>query len=49
LREQLLKTRAEMTERSAAMLTAAGMEVVKTLVVLQRGATLPVARQGAAR
>jgi hypothetical protein len=48
-REQLQKTRAEMTERSVAMLTAAGMEAVKTLVALQQGATPPAVRLGAAR
>ena len=48
-RQSLQKMRAEMTERSAAMLTAAGMEAVKTLLALQQTSIPPAVRLGAAR
>ena len=48
-RQSLHKMRAEMTERSAAMLTAAGMEAVKTLLALQQTSIPPAVRLGAAR
>ena len=48
-RQGLQKLRADMTERSAAMLTAAGMEAVKTLLALQQNSTPPAVRLGAAR
>ena len=46
---QLQKLRGEMTQRASGMLTAAAMESVKTLIVLQNGTTPPAVRLGAAR
>jgi hypothetical protein len=48
-RRQLQALRADMVQRAAALLTAAAVEAVKTLVVLQGAATPPAVRLGAAR
>jgi hypothetical protein len=49
-RAQLNQMRADMVQRTAGMLTGAGMGSVKTLVELQQDATAPAAvRRGAAR
>jgi hypothetical protein len=47
--KRLQKVRTDMVERATAMLTAAGMEAVKTLLVLQQAATPAAVRLGAAR
>ena len=48
--QQLDQLRAEMVQRTAGMLTGAGLGAVKTLVDLQQDATVPPAtRRGAAR
>jgi hypothetical protein len=48
--EQLNQLRAEMVQRTAGMLTGAGLGAVKTLVDLQHDAAIPPAvRRGAAR
>jgi hypothetical protein len=46
---QLNQLRAEMVQRTAGMLTGAGLGAVKTLVDLQDGAVSPAVRRGAAR
>jgi hypothetical protein len=46
---RLQAMRGDMVERSTAMLTAAGMESVKTLVTLQHPTIPPAVRLGAAR
>ena len=48
-RRQLQALRADMVQRAAAILTAAAVEAVKTLVVLQGATTPPAVRLGAAR
>jgi len=47
--ERLRDLRADMVQRTAAMLTAAAGEAVKTLLALQRDAVPPATRLGAAR
>src|SRR4051794_13888652 len=47
--EELRKTKADMVGRTAAMLTAAAGEAVKTLLSLQKDSTPPSSRLGAAR
>ena len=47
--QQLLRIRADMVHRAAAMLTAAAMEAIKTLMDLQSAATPAAVRLGAAR
>ena len=46
---QLQQTKADMVQRTASMLTASGMESVKTLMELQKPLTPPAVRLGAAR
>lgn len=46
---QLHRVRADMVSRTAAMLTAAGLESVRTLLELQKGTAPPAIRLGAAR
>jgi hypothetical protein len=46
---RLQQIKADMVQRTAAMLTAAGLESVKTLLELQRAAHPPAVRLGAAR
>src|SRR5262249_8359202 len=48
-RKRLKNLRSEMIERAGAMLTAASMEAVRTLVSLMERATPPATRLGAAR
>jgi hypothetical protein len=48
-RQQLNQIRADMVQRAAALLTAAAMEAIKTLVALQDQTTPPAVRLGAAR
>src|SRR5262249_28802731 len=48
-RAQIAKLRTEMMQRAAAMLTAAAMEAVKTLMALQAPGISPAVRLGAAR
>jgi hypothetical protein len=48
-RQRLQDLRTEMTQRTGGMLTAAGLEAVKTLVTLQDGAIPAAVRLGAAR
>ncbi len=48
-RQRLQTLRSEMVERASGMLTAAGLEAVKTLLVLQNAATPAAVRLGAAR
>lgn len=47
--QQLRAARSDMVQRAAAMLTAAAMEAVKTLLALQQASTPAAARLGAAR
>jgi hypothetical protein len=47
--QELCKTKTEMVNRTAAMLTAAAGEAVKTLLALQKDSTPPASRLGAAR
>jgi hypothetical protein len=46
---KLQQTKADMVQRTASMLTASGMESVKTLMELQKPLTPPAVRLGAAR
>jgi hypothetical protein len=46
---QIQQTKADMVQRTASMLTASGMESVKTLMELQKPLTPPAVRLGAAR
>jgi hypothetical protein len=48
-RQRLQDRRAEITQRTIGMLTAAGLESVKTLITLQTGTTPAAVRLGAAR
>jgi hypothetical protein len=48
-RRRLQELRADMTQRTTGMLTAAGMESVKTLLELQKPSVPPAARLGSAR
>jgi hypothetical protein len=48
-RRQMLALRADMVERTAGTLTAAGAESVRTLIVLQQPAIAAAVRLGAAR
>src|SRR5262249_26615659 len=48
-RRRLQRLRADMTQRTGAMLTAAGMEAVKTLLTLQEPTVPAAVRLGAAR
>jgi hypothetical protein len=48
-RRQLQTMRGDMVQRASGMLTAASMESVKTLIVLQNTSTPPAVRLGAAR
>jgi hypothetical protein len=48
-RQRLTQTRAEMVQRTAAMLTASGMEFVKTLLELVKPNVPAAVRLGAAR
>jgi hypothetical protein len=48
-KRQLYDLRADMAQRTAAMLTAAGGEAVKTLLALQKESVTPATRLGAAR
>jgi hypothetical protein len=47
--QRLQEIRADMVQRTAAILTAAGMEAVKTLLALQQASTPASVRLGAAR
>jgi hypothetical protein len=47
--ERLLEARADMLQRTAGMLTAAGLESVKTLITLQQTTNTGSVRLGAAR
>jgi len=47
--KKLEQTKADMVQRTAGMLTASGMESVKTLMELQKPAAPPAVRLGAAR
>jgi hypothetical protein len=47
--KKLEQTKSEMVQRTAGMLTASGMESVKTLMELQKPAAPPAVRLGAAR
>jgi hypothetical protein len=47
--QQLQQTRSEMVQRTAGMLTASGMESVKTLLELQKSSSPCAVRLGAAR
>jgi hypothetical protein len=47
--KNLEQTKSEMVQRTAGMLTASGMESVKTLMELQKPAAPPAVRLGAAR
>jgi hypothetical protein len=49
VQQQLLALRADMVQRSTGMLTAAGLEAVKTLVDLLNGSQPAAVRLGAAR
>jgi hypothetical protein len=48
-RKRLQELRTDMAQRTGSMLTAAGMEAVKTLISLQDGAIAAPVRLGAAR
>jgi hypothetical protein len=48
-KRRLQELRADMVQRTAGMLTAAGQEGVKTLLALQKEANPPATRLGAAR
>jgi hypothetical protein len=48
-RRRLQSARVDMVQRAAAMLTAAALEAVKTLLTLQQPAVSPAVRLGAAR
>ena len=48
-RQQLNQIRADMVQRAAALLTAAAMEAIKTLVALQDHTTPPAVRLGRPR
>jgi type II secretory pathway component PulF len=48
-RQRLQEVRADMVQRTSAMLTASGMEAVKTLLALQQASTPASVRLGAAR
>ena len=48
-RRQLQTLRDDMVQRASGMLTAASMESVKTLIVMQGSSTPPAVRLGAAR
>jgi hypothetical protein len=48
-RTRMQGARAEMVQRATAMLTAAALEAVKTLLVLQQGSVPAAVRLGAAR
>jgi hypothetical protein len=47
--QQLQQTKSEMVQRTASMLTASGMESVKTLLELQKASNTGPVRLGAAR
>jgi hypothetical protein len=47
--QRLQEVRADMVQRTSAMLTASGMEAVKTLLALQQASTPASMRLGAAR
>jgi type II secretory pathway component PulF len=47
--QRLQEVRADMVQRTSAMLTASGMEAVKTLLALQQASTPASVRLGAAR
>jgi hypothetical protein len=47
--KKLERTKADMVQRTAGMLTASGMESVKTLMELQKPVAPPAVRLGAAR
>lgn len=48
-RQRLQEVRADMVQRTSAMLTASGLEAVKTLLALQQASTPASVRLGAAR